>query len=321
MEQINKDFEKYFYLKEKEKDFYTSTNFWSFGRSRGVFGGQIISQALAAAILSIDPNYHIHARKYDELFEFHVERIRDGGSFASRFVSVKQDGRNIYKMMCSFQKEEESLTEHQFEMPEVYPEDHPINMDADIRDEIIRPIYANIKLYDQVEMITKFAVPVDPKLCESYINILENHTTEGEPRVKTPHSLQWVKIDEDFSDNSYQINPAFLACISDFFITVTIMFPYMTGYNNRKIDRTMGVSLDHSMYFHKRFRVDDWILCEVESPRMVGSRGFLNGKFYSKDGTHFATMIQENLNRTDILSKDVILEHNFKNLPMENSRL
>ncbi|PWA00278.1 hypothetical protein BB558_003662 [Smittium angustum] len=302
MEQIKKDFAKYFYLEEKEKDLFISTNSWKFGGSRGLFGGQIVSQTLAAAILTVDPNYHIHARR----------------SFVSRTVSAKQDGKPIYKMICSFQKEEESLTEHQFEMPKVYPEDHPIKMDIKDRNEMINKIHQDIKLFDQARMILKPAAPIDQELYESIENINQKHTIDGNPRIKPPHSFSWVKIDEDLSENSTQVNPVFLACISDFCLTATTLFPYVMGYNNQKIDRAMGASLDHSMWFHKKFRIDDWVLFEVESPTMVGSRGFLNGKFYSKDGTHLVTISQENLCRTGIHSEDVILEHQFKNFPVES---
>ncbi|PVV00051.1 hypothetical protein BB559_000167 [Furculomyces boomerangus] len=330
MEQIKKDFEKYFYLEQKGEDLFTSTDFWKFGGSRGIFGGQIVSQTLAAAILTVDPSYHIHslhsyfllAGKYDKLIDFHVERTRDGRSFASRIVSAKQEGKIIFKMICSFQKEEEFLTEHQFEMPKVYPEDHPIKMKMKDRNTFLNYIHQEILFYNQAKMILKPAAPIDPEAFESFENINQKLTVDGKPRIRPPHTFNWVKIDEDLSKKPSQINTVFLACISDFCLTVTNLLPYTTGYNNQKIDRPMGVSLDHSIWFHKRFRIDDWVLFEVESPIMAKSRGFLNGKFYSKDGTHVATITQENLSRTKVFDDDLNFKIKKIHLTLdENSRI
>ncbi|PVZ97112.1 hypothetical protein BB558_006956 [Smittium angustum] len=88
MEQVKREIKKYFYVEDydKENDIYVGTKSWSFGGPRGMFGGQVIAQTIAAAILSVEPEYHIHSMhlqfllggKRDDPIYFHVERTRDG---------------------------------------------------------------------------------------------------------------------------------------------------------------------------------------------------------------------------------------------------
>ena len=56
-------------------------------------------------------------------------------------------------------------------------------------------------------------------------------------------------------------------------------------------------SLDHAMWFHRPFRMDEWLLYDVESPSAEGARGFSWGRFYSQDGLLVASAAQEGLMR------------------------
>ena len=57
----------------------------------------------------------------------------------------------------------------------------------------------------------------------------------------------------------------------------------------------MMVSLDHSIYFHRPlgFRVDDWLLTEMDSPWVGDGRGFVTQRIFDKDGVLVATCVQE----------------------------
>src|SRR5690606_30692742 len=93
-----------------------------------VFGGQVIGQALTAAQKTVDPERFVHSLHCYFLLGgdpsipivYHVERIRDGGSFTTRRVTAIQHGRPIFSLMASFQKHEEGLS-HQIEMPKNVP--------------------------------------------------------------------------------------------------------------------------------------------------------------------------------------------------------
>lgn len=89
-----------------------------------VFGGQTIAQALVAAQRTVEPDRHVHSlhgyfmRPGDTKLPivYEVDRIRDGGSFATRRVVAIQHGHAIFSLEASFQKDEDGL-EHQAPMP------------------------------------------------------------------------------------------------------------------------------------------------------------------------------------------------------------
>jgi len=56
-------------------------------------------------------------------------------------------------------------------------------------------------------------------------------------------------------------------------------------------------SLDHALWFHREFRMDEWLLYSMESPNASGARGFTRGQFFRQDGTMVASTTQEGLVR------------------------
>jgi acyl-CoA thioesterase-2 len=61
--------------------------------------------------------------------------------------------------------------------------------------------------------------------------------------------------------------------------------------------RLQSASIDHAMWFHHPFRVDDWLLYTHDSPSAAGGRGFNRGLMYSRDGKLVASVAQEGLIR------------------------
>ncbi|OMJ24450.1 Acyl-coenzyme A thioesterase 8 [Smittium culicis] len=203
-------------------------------------------------------------------------------------------------------------------MPRVYPPE----VDA-----IYKPISKNFthsdfagefttNLFDTAKFISKSATALEPDLVPSFNSLFNHYKDENKsssssnvgadenakkiPNILTPYTLRWVKIDQKLGDKSAQLHTIFLGCISDFMLALTNMLPYTFGYNRGKITVPMTVSLDHSMWFHREFRVDEWLLFELESPRLINGRGFLYGNFYNQKGLHVATIAQENLFRSEI---------------------
>jgi acyl-CoA thioesterase-2 len=56
-------------------------------------------------------------------------------------------------------------------------------------------------------------------------------------------------------------------------------------------------SLDHALWFHRDFRIDDWLLYAMDSPNASGARGFARGQLYSSEGALIASTAQEGLVR------------------------
>jgi acyl-CoA thioesterase-2 len=94
------------------------------------YGGQILGQALAAAIKTVKGSKEIHSmhayflRKgnEDENLIYTVQNLRDGKSFSTRLVRAQQDGEDSFIMICSFQvPDPERTISHQHAMPKVAP--------------------------------------------------------------------------------------------------------------------------------------------------------------------------------------------------------
>ncbi|MCO5603975.1 hypothetical protein L7F22_058132 [Adiantum nelumboides] len=65
----------------------------------------------------------------------------------------------------------------------------------------------------------------------------------------------------------------------------------IAGYNTRSL------SLDHSMWFHKSFRADEWLLHVFESPRVSNGRGLALGKIFTRSGELVVSTAQEGVIR------------------------
>src|SRR5204863_4661643 len=91
-----------------------------------VFGGQVLGQALSAAVQTVPAARQVHSLHAYFLrpgdvkrpIVYDVDRIRDGSSFTTRRVVAIQAGRPIFHMSASFQKSEPGF-EHHEPMPEV----------------------------------------------------------------------------------------------------------------------------------------------------------------------------------------------------------
>lgn len=68
-----------------------------------------------------------------------------------------------------------------------------------------------------------------------------------------------------------------------------------TSYISENIG--MMMSLDHSMWFHKPARADEWLLFDMDGPRSSNGRGVVFGKIYNRDGCLVATAAQEGIIR------------------------
>jgi acyl-CoA thioesterase-2 len=103
----------------------------------------------------------------------------------------------------------------------------------------------------------------------------------------------WFKALDPLPDDEI-LHRSLLAYASDYYLLGT------AGLDVRlKVDRTkiQAASIDHAMWFHRPFRVDEWLLYVIDSPTACSSRGFALGKIYSQDGRLVASTAQEGLIR------------------------
>ncbi|MGH1362304.1 MAG: acyl-CoA thioesterase II [Calditrichia bacterium] len=249
-----------------------------------VFGGQVLSQALNAAIQTVDGDRCVHSMHgyfilpgdVELPIVYEVDRIRDGGSFATRRVVAIQKGRAIFSMGASFQLEQEGL-DHQVDMPDVPgPEDLPSDQDTlrALGDKL--PASFSWMLMDRP---IEFR-PIDP------LDPLN-------PEKRPPQRHIWMRAKGKIPDDK-SLHREILAFASDYNLLTTSLRPHFDKVTYADLQLA---SIDHAMWFHRSFRMDDWLLYALDSPSASGTRGFTRGSVYSRSGELVASVVQEGLIR------------------------
>lgn len=251
---------------------------------KNVFGGQILGQALIAASQTVEGReaHSLHAyflRLGDNTIPvtYEVDCIRDGRSYTTRRVVAIQRDKPIFNMSASFKVKEEGI-EHQVVMPEVSgPED----------------------LLDTIELARQIEAEIPAKLSEfltkerpiEFRPVEPAHPLHPEPRP--PFRQLWIRIKGPLPDDP-AMHKALLAYTSDFSLLGTALLPHALTFSQESI---RAASLDHAMWFHRDFRMDEWLLYDMDSPSASHGRGFSRGNIFTRDGKLVASVTQEGMVR------------------------
>ncbi len=247
-----------------------------------LFGGQVLGQALMAAAQTVEPDrvahschaYFLRPGDAKAPVVYQVNRIRDGGSFTTRHIVAIQHGRPIFDMSASFQRPEQGF-DHQDEIPQDVPE--PENLKNQ------RELFSDEQ--GQLPEILRVSRPIEIRpVNQEYPNI---------PPGAAASSQSWFRATESMPDDP-RMHQALLAYASDFELLITSLLPH--GHVPFK-GRTFVASLDHALWIHRSFRVDDWLLYDIHSPNAGNARGLSWGRIFSRDGTLIASVAQEGLIR------------------------
>ena len=250
-----------------------------------VFGGQVLGQALSAAQQTLESArtahslhaYFLKAGDIEHPIVYQVDRTRDGGSFSVRRVTAIQHGQPIFFLAASFQKDEVG-GEHQLSMPEVpKPED--------IEPSPVLPPEVLAKLPPKIQRWLSRMGPFE------FRHIYPRD--ELNPPKRPPFQQVWFRLAERV-DDAPELHRALLAYASDFYLLGTATFPHGISYYQPSV---LMASLDHALWFHRPFRVDEWLLYSIDSPSAQGSRGLARGLIYDRDGRLVASTAQEGLIR------------------------
>ena len=248
-----------------------------------IFGGQVLAQSLNAAIRTVPHDRVAHSlhgyflRPGDPLKQivYEVDPIRDGRSFTTRRVVAKQDGCAIFNTAISFQVPEEGLS-HQSTMPDLPP---PEALESEQKE-----LAKLAKQYPDRIQAWNFG-PIERR------RILARDRINPQPQEPVQHI--WFKVGGDVGADPRR-HQTLLAYISDFGLLGTALYPHPYAPHSRRIQEA---SLDHALWFHRPFRVDDYLLYSLDSPNSAAGRGFSRGSFYSRDGVLVASSAQEALLR------------------------
>jgi acyl-CoA thioesterase-2 len=251
-----------------------------------VFGGQVLGQALSAAVQTVPAErlphslhaYFVRPGDVKKPIVYQVGRVRDGGSFNTRRVEAVQNGQTILLLASSFQKHEVGY-EHQDRMP-----DAPPPLEVPTEQERLGASLAKLPAYvrERLTAPSPFEVRV--------VNAADDPLA---PTPREPRRMVWLKTRANLADDP-SLHRYLLAYASDYAFIGTALLPHGVSF------LTPGkqiASLDHAMWFHRPFRIDDWLLHVMDSPAAQEARGLVRGSVFTQDGRLVASTIQEGLIR------------------------
>ncbi|MCP5161293.1 MAG: acyl-CoA thioesterase II [Hahellaceae bacterium] len=257
---------------------------------KNVFGGQVLGQALMAAYRTVEGRlahsmhgYFLRPGDHSLPIEYEVQRIRDGQSFVTRRVIARQKSQEIFTLLASFQADEEGF-EHQFDMPDA-PDLEGLWSELDIRRKFQHLIPEKVK-----EQFTRDRpIEIRPVKPMNYL----------QPDVRLPFKQTWFRAVAELPEDQ-ALHHCILAYASDFGLLGTSLHPHGVTFMQKGMQ---VASLDHALWFHRDFRVDEWLLYDMDSPSASHGRGFNRGNIYSRDGILVASVCQEALIRQRAASK------------------
>jgi len=229
----------------------------------GLYGGQIIAQALRAATLSLGDEvkeahslraYFIRPGDHDEPVRYEVDRLRNGRSFGTRRVVARQAIGAILNLEASFTAPTDGPSLTRQHMPEV-------------------------------------AGP-EAGRDDSWSDLFERRVLP--PALGTGEVFEWLRFGADATDGT-----AAFAFLSDDVPTDAVRcFLTPPGGDTTGFDEGhFMVSLDHTVWFHEPVRPQGWHLHAFSCDRVAGDRALTRGQVYAEDGRHVATIAQEVLVR------------------------
>jgi acyl-CoA thioesterase-2 len=250
-----------------------------------VYGGQVLGQALSAAYQTVEVERRAHSlhayflRPGDASrpIIYTVDCIRDGKSFTTRRVVAVQKGQAIFTMAASFQIDEPGF-EHQDPAPSV-PGPEGLASELELANRIADQIPAPIRQ----KLLCRRPIEVRPV----------NPMNPFAPEKREPVRYNWVRAIERLPDDP-AVHQYLLAYASDYGLVVTSLHPHGRSYWQPEMQ---VASLDHAMWFHRSFRMDEWLLYAMQSSNAHKARGLAHGKIFNREGVLVASVAQEGLIR------------------------
>lgn len=250
-----------------------------------LFGGHVASQALMAAARTVSSGapahslhaYFLRAGHPGVPVVYRVDRTRDGKSFTTRSVIAEQNGETILQLSASFHNAERGYVHEEPAAPAPPPEQ------CERWEDWLAPLAQKLSEESRSHMFRdrpieiRFVEPLDPL----------------DPQPGGLRQRVWCKAAGKLP-NDPLIHQCVAAYASDHTLLSVIMRPHGRTFLNREV---MAASLDHALWFHQPFRVDEWFLYEQVTPAAFGGRGLALGRFYTREGELVASVAQEGLVR------------------------
>jgi len=245
------------------------------------FGGQMMAQAFVAASRSlkydVPPSamsvHFIAGGDPEKDLEFRVVRLRDERRFSNRRVDVMQDGQVLTTAMVAFLAGGQGL-EHNVEPP--------VLTDP----ESLLPVDDLLQGYeDVVPHFVDALRPIDWRYTNDPTWVMRD---KGE---RLAHNRVWMRTVARMPDDPV-LHAAAMIYSSDTTVLDSIITTHGLSWG---YDRIFAVSTNHSVWFHRPVRFDEWVLYSTSSPVAADSRGLGTGHFFDRSGAVLATVVQEGI--------------------------
>lgn len=249
------------------------------------YGGDSVAQAAAAAIATIGDDRELHSLHssflrpvdIDVPVRYEVELLRDGRGYSTRYVRGYQYDKVVFTTTASFQVAEEgptlAPTMPEAPDPETLPtsEQYLVGVQADQSE--AGDYWARGRSFDMRHVPGPLYTEV-----------------EGE---HVPHQAVWIRAYDTLPEDARTQQLA-LTYVCDY----TILEPSLRAMGlNWSSPGLLTASLDHAMWFHGEARLNDWMLYTQEAAGTQSGRGLNIGRFFDRDGSLVATVVQEGLLR------------------------
>ncbi|MDO5743444.1 MAG: thioesterase family protein [Micrococcaceae bacterium] len=249
------------------------------------YGGDMVAQGASAMMHSVTEDRELHSmhsyflRPVDMNIpvRYEVELMRDGRGYSTRQVRGFQNNKAVYTGLGSFHVPEtgpEQASTAPSEYLDIDPE--TLASAASVLAAAEGPAadyWSTGRSFDMRHVPGALYLDVD-----------------GAP---TAHQAVWVKAFTQLPDDAITQRAA-LAYVCDY----TILEPLLRTQNlSWSTEGLITASLDHSMWFHRSGRVDDWVLYVQEAISSQNNRGLALGRFYTRGGQLLATVAQEGMIR------------------------
>jgi len=253
----------------------------------GIFGGHLLGQGVIAAgrtVAADRPIHSLHAYFVSGAaasgdLTYRVERVRDGGTFSHREVKAERDGRELFRLVASFHGKEPGP---EFEAEPTGLPDGP----------------GPSEVPSLPELLDQASEPVFDDYWNNRPRAFDLHYVHAPWAQDGPDDdagiRVWWRTPRPLGDDPL-IHAAAAAFMADESISDNILTPHGYTWTDEGL---MVVSLDHAMWFHRPFRVDDWLLFTQRPLATFGARGLAIGEIRDAAGRLVATATQEALLRT-----------------------
>lgn len=255
------------------------------------YGGDLLAQAAAAAMRTVDTDRVLHSMHgsflrgagVDAEVRYEVERLRDGRSYSARHVRGHTGADLLFVATCSFQAPEAGGG-FPAPAPQGLPEPESLPSSA----EALTGVAGAAAEYWSAGR--SFDIRHVPGPVYLHVGGTGDGTGDGD---RAAGQAVWIRAFSPLPSDP-AVHRLALIYVCDY----TMLEPVLRRLGRSWSDPgLMTASLDHSIWLHRDPWMDDWVLFVQHAESAQAGRGLGSGSFYSRDGSLIATALQEGVVR------------------------